>query len=130
MEQLSSKGITTGVLMMPILPFLEDDVDNIKNIVEASHQCGAQYIYPGFGVTLRQNQRIHYLDKINELSPGLGEQYIKQYGTTYSCNSPRARELWHVFREECNRFGIAYRMADIISIIRKGYEYEQLSLFP
>jgi DNA repair photolyase len=129
LEQLSGQGITTGVLMMPILPFIEDDVDNIRNIIKAVHQCGVRYIYPGFGVTLRQNQREHYYHKLNVLFPGLSEVYRNQYGNQYSCDSPNNKELWNVFRNECKQRKIAYRMEEIVPIIRKDYEYQQLSLF-
>lgn len=130
LEQLSSKGINTGILMMPILPFIEDDIDNIKNIVKTAHECGVSYIFPGFGVTLRQNQRQYYYDKLRDLFPGMQETYVEQYGNQYSCDSPRKKELWDIFRKECNQYKIAYQMKDIVSIIHREYEVQQLSLFP
>lgn len=126
---LADAGITTGVLMMPILPFIEDQEENIINIVKASHECGVKFIYPGFGVTLRQNQRDYYFERLDELYPGLKEKYIKQYQNQYSCNAPNAKELKAVFAKECYKYHIAYQMKDIIAIIEKGYGFEQLSLF-
>jgi DNA repair photolyase len=46
---LSEAGIYTGVLMMPLLPFIEDTPENITEIVEQAHSVGAKFIYPAFG---------------------------------------------------------------------------------
>ena len=37
---------------MPVLPFLEDNEDNILGIVNNANENGAKFIYPAFGVTL------------------------------------------------------------------------------
>jgi len=48
MRVLSENGILTGVTMMPILPFLEDNEDNIAQIVTQAKEAGASYIiFPG-----------------------------------------------------------------------------------
>ncbi|MFT4004939.1 MAG: radical SAM protein, partial [Lacrimispora sp.] len=39
------------------------------------------------------------------------------------------KKLWQVFSGECERYGILYRMKDIIHGYRKDYEVTQLSLF-
>lgn len=35
--------------------------------------------------------------------------------------------LFQAFQEECERYGLLYRMDDIVKLIREGYETEQLS---
>jgi DNA repair photolyase len=128
-KQLADNGIPTGVLLMPVLPFIEDNEDNIKGIVRLAAENGASFIYPGFGVTLRQNQREWYYNKLDEHFPGLKQKYIKQYGSAYSCNSPKAEQLWQVFRQECDNHGLLYKMEDIIKSYKEGYGVTQLSLF-
>lgn len=131
METLSSRGIFAGILLMPVLPFLEDSADNVLAIVRRAHETGARFIYPAFGMTLRNNQREWYFDKLNEIFPGqnLPEQYIRRYGNRYECHSPRARSLWNQFTKECVKYGILYDMKDIIHAYKKNYEVTQLSLF-
>ena len=85
--------------------------------------------YPAFGVTLRQNQREWYYSKLDEHFPGLRHKYAKQFGNAYECNSPRANELWRAFKAECDKFGIVYRMEEIIEAYREPYRSVQLSLF-
>jgi DNA repair photolyase len=128
-KELSDNGIFTGILLMPVLPFLEDNEENIRIIIRRAHESGAKFIYPAFGVTLRQNQRDWYYGKLDELFPTIKQKYIKQYGNTYSCHSPEAEKLWQFFSKECDSRGILYKMEDIIVAYKRGYENIQLSLF-
>ena len=126
-KKLSQEGIFAGVLLMPVLPFIEDTKDNISQIIELAHQSGAKFIYPAFGVTLRQNQREWYYNKLDEIFPTLKEKYIKNYGSAYECRSLKAKELWSLFSDRCNDYGILYKMDEIISEYKKPYQREQLS---
>ena len=128
-RQLSAAGIPVCVLLMPVLPFLEDTEENVRTRVGRAADCGARFVYPAFGMTLRANQRIYYYDRLDELFPGLRERYEKRYGERYQCASPRARQLWGVFQQECARHGLLYRMPEIIRGYRLGYRAGQLSLF-
>jgi hypothetical protein len=114
---------------MPVLPFLEDHEDNISGIIRQAYENGAKFIYPALGVTLRQNQREWYYRKLDEHFPGLKQRYINQFGNAYECRSSNAKELWHLFQEECDKFGILYKMEDIIKNYKQGYNENQLSLF-
>lgn len=128
-NKLSSNGIFTGILLMPVLPFIEDNNENILEIIRLSKESGANFIYPAFGVTLRQNQRDHFFSKLDETFPGVTQRYIKEYGFSYECRSKRAKELWSVFKSECDKAKILYRMGDIIEGYKKKYEVKQISLF-
>lgn len=131
LAQLSDSGIFTGITMMPVLPFLEDNDENIKRIVRMGHEAGVRFIYPAFGVTLRAGQREYFLNKLDELFPDehLSKKYIDRYGGAYECPVPDLERLWTVFTEECSRYGILYKMRDIIYACQKDYEAEQLSFF-
>ena len=128
-KKLADKGIFAGVLLMPVLPFIEDNEDNISNIIKLAHESGAKFIYPAFGVTLRKNQRAWYYSKLDEHFPSIKGKYIKQYGNAYECPSPKSKELWKLFQWECDKKGILYRMDDIIKNYKQGYGNAQLSLF-
>lgn len=130
-DYLSSRGLFTGILLMPVLPFLEDSPENITAVVRKAHEAGASFIYAAFGVTLRDNQREWYYDKLGQLFPerDLAEEYRKRYGERYECRSPAAKRLWAIFAAECEKYGILYRMKDIIHGYKKNYENSQMSLF-
>lgn len=116
-ENLSKSGLYTGILLMPVLPFLEDSQENVGEIIRRAEDVGARFIYPAFEMTLRGSQRDWYFHKLEELFPGQGlaEKYRKRYGYSYECCSPQAKKLWEYFAKECTQRGIAYRMEDIIS---------------
>ncbi|MDD3192524.1 MAG: radical SAM protein [Oscillospiraceae bacterium] len=133
LRKLSEAGIPAGVLLMPVLPWITDDPANIRAIVEKAAQAGAKYLFNGgkemFGLTMRDRQREYFYARLDENFPGLSTRYRKTYGYDYGCNSPLAKPLWGEYTRACRVCGVAYQMADIISIIRKGYEEPQLSLF-
>jgi len=128
-SRLARAGIFTGILLMPVLPFLEDTPENVLGIVAMAADAGARFVYPAFGVTMRQNQREYFLAKLDESFPGLKAQYLRRYGNDYKCTSPRARELWQLFETACRERGLLYHMPDIISAYKTGYGSSQLSFF-
>lgn len=129
MKILSEAGIEGGILMMPILPFINDTTENLLAIIEQAHDAHAKYIYPAFGVTLRQNQREYFFDRLDEEFPGMKQQYLQYFGDSYSCSSPRDKELRRLLKTECEKRGILWRMKDISRYIRRNYDREQISLF-
>ena len=110
MAQLAEAGLLTGVLLMPVLPFIEDNPANITALVTRARDCGATYILAAFGMTLRDRQRAYYYAQLDRLFPGLRPQYERQFGDRYSASAQNATRLAHVFAEMCERYGIATRM--------------------
>ncbi len=130
-KALTGAGIYTGILLMPVLPFIEDREEDILELVEQACQAGARFIYPFFGMTTRPGQREYYLEKLEEAFPGQGleEKHLSRYGSRYYCPSPREKKLWQSFEAACRERGILCRMRDIVRSYRQGYGMEQLSLF-
>lgn len=129
-KTLSENGIFTGILMTPVLPFITDSEDDIKELVRLAHENGARFIYTWMAVTLRDNQRDYYYEKLDKHFKGLKEKYIRCYGERYNCAIPERNRLYRVFTEECRKYGILYDMKDIIRAYKKETkENEQLTLF-
>ena len=128
-KKLTDAGIFTGVLLMPVLPFIADNEENVHQLVRLANESGARFIFPAFGVTLRANQRDYFYKKLDELFPSLKQKYIAQYGNSYECHSPNARKLYKLFSDECKRYGILYKMSDIITGYKSAYESGQMSFF-
>ena len=126
LKTLSDEGIYAGILLMPILPFINDTVENITQIVEEASKAGAKYIYPSFGVTLRDNQRQHFFNKVGQ---ELTAKYVNEFGDSYMCVSPNHKKLKDVFVTLCNKYGIVYKMKDIINGSKDNIKNQQISLF-
>ena len=127
--RLAEAGLFAGVLLMPVLPFLEDNVENLRAVVEAAAEAGARFVYPAFGMTLRDQQREYYYQALEKGFPGLAERYRRQYGPRYECPSPRAKALWAALEERCRALGLLCRMRDITAAYQRGYGERQLTLF-
>ncbi len=128
MLKLAEAGILTGVTMMPMLPFLEDNEQNILQIVSWAHDSGAAYIIPSFGVSLRPGSREYYYHKLDHLFPGLKEKYINRYSDQYQCSVPGWRELNKAFQDEINRTGIKNKIPVFEPENRTG-KIKQMPLF-
>lgn len=133
MRALAGAGIHTGITMMPILPFIEDTVENVTSLVEMARDAGAEYILPWFGMSLRAGSRDYYYDKLDQLFPGIRQKYVRQYGWRYECNSPDWRRLDDVFQKLVYKFGIATQMPvftpeKVVKISKCVGESEQLKL--
>ena len=130
-RSLAQAGLFCGVLLMPVLPFLEDRPEQVLSVVDRSADAGAKFIYSGFGVTMRQGQREYFLRELDRAFPGehLSRRYLARYGDRYRCPSPRARELWEVFAARCRERGLLYQMPHIVSAATRGYGDRQLTFF-
>lgn len=128
-EGLSKRGIFTGVVMMPVLPFLEDNEENILSVVNLAADAGAKFVYPAFGMTLRDRQREYYFQQLDRLFPGVRQKYEKQYGDRYWCVSPKAKQLWRTFACSCQERGLLYEMKHIVSAAKLPYDDMQFTLF-
>lgn len=126
---LSEAGIMTGVLIWPLLPFINDTPENVLKIIGAAAERGASFISPAYGVTLRQNQRMYFYEQLDRLFPGLKQRYIQVYGNSYECHSPRAGELKEAVARECTRLGLPIKMREISTLITAQKVSGQLSLF-
>ncbi len=129
-KKLSDNGLFVGIMLNPVLPFITDKEEDIKNLVRLASKYGAKFIHTYMGMTLRENQRDYYFDKLDKHFSGLKEKYLKYYGNRYICTVPNYHRLYKVFTEECDKYGILYNMKDIIKAYKKEVKSaEQIALF-
>ena len=129
-KKLTDNGIFTGIMMNPVLPFITDKEEDIKELIRLASIAGAKFIHTYMKMTLRDNQREYYFNKLDQCFSDLKEKYIKQYQNNYNCVVPNYRQLYKVFVSECNKYGILYKMSDIIKAYKKENKgNEQMRLF-
>jgi len=127
--KLSGNGIFCGIAMMPLLPFINDTEDNITAIVKAAADCGARFILPSFGTTMRAGSRNYYYNRLDKHFPGLKDKYIAAYGDNYVCDSPKAKSLYRTFAGQCQKHNILFKMKDIVTAYKSPYSISQLDMF-
>ena len=130
---LRDAGIPTVVWLSPILPFINDSIENIRAILEMCIEAKVfGVICFGMGMTLRDGNREYYYAQLDRYFPGLKTRYIRCYGNAYEVPSPREPELMQLFHETCAANGILH---DNDEIFRRLTEFEergqgeQLTLF-
>lgn len=131
-KKLSDNGIYVGVLLMPVLPFINDNEENIKNIIKSAYESGAKFVFSyGLGVTLRQNQREYYFEKLRKIFPNqnLDKKYIDTFGESYINSARNYEHLYKIFKQECEKYNLLYDMKDIIADYKSRYEKTQISWF-
>ena len=117
MAELAAAGVCVGVTLMPVLPFIEDTDEGILGIVEAAVNHGGEFIYPAFGVTLRDRQRGYYFRKLDESFPGLSVKYRETYGDAYQCMVPGHRHLLSLLQKRCAELRLAFEMDEIVNLM-------------
>ena len=126
MKKISAEGLFVGTLLTPIIPFITDSEENIKEVIRLSAENGAKFVFSMGGVTLRENQKEYFYEQLDNSFPGLKEKYIRTFGNNYFCY-PLNENLKYVFKDECKKYGLLYKMEDIIKAYKKNDELEQLT---
>ncbi len=133
LKRLGDEGIPTVVWLCPILPFINDTVENISGILD---YCIEAKVYGiicfGMGLTLRDGNREYYYKQLDQHFPNLKEKYIKEYGNQYVIDSPNSKELMRLFHEKCEKNGIVHDNEQIFNYLNTFEEKQygrQLSLF-
>lgn len=106
LEHLVARGIHAGVTLMPVLPFIEDTEDNVREIITRAAGAGARYVLAATGMTLRDRQRTYYYEALDRLFPGLRGRYERAYGGRYHAAPPNARQLEATVAELVARYGL------------------------
>lgn len=132
-KELSRKGIYCGVLMMPVLPFIEDSESDVLKMAELAYNAGARFIFPMFGVTLRDRQREFFFDQLDEKFPDMKQKYLAAFKNNYECRSLDWVNLYAALEEKCNLLHMPFKMPHIIADYKKNYtealKDNQISMF-
>ena len=131
LQEMQKRGIPTVVWLTPILPFINDTVENIQAILEECARVGVKGIICfDMGLTLREGDREYYYAALDKHFPGVKHKYIERYGNAYELPSPKAKELMSVFADTCRKYGILYKPKECFAYLNDFPEkYEQMSLF-
>jgi DNA repair photolyase len=130
---LRDNNIPTIVWLSPILPFINDNIENIKGILD---YCIEAKVYGiicfGMGMTLRKGNREYYYQQLDKLFPNLKEKYIKVYKDDYEVNSIHNKELMDYFYKRCKENNIVCNNNELFDYMHKYPENKlnnQISLF-
>ncbi|MCR5593309.1 MAG: radical SAM protein [Saccharofermentans sp.] len=131
LERMHERGIPTIVWLTPILPFINDNEENIKSILDECIRVGVTGIICfDIGMTLREGNREYFYAALDKNFPGLKEKYIETYGESYVIQSPNAKELMKLFNDTCEEHGLLHKPEDCFWFMQYYPEkYQQMSMF-
>ena len=131
LEKMQERRIPTIVWLTPILPFINDTVENVTSILNECVRVGVKGVIDfGMGLTLREGDREYYYAALDKHFPGVKDRYIKRYGNAYEIPSPNENELYKCFRSICKDNGIMYKPDECFKYMQDLPEkYTQMSLF-
>ncbi len=128
---LRDEGIPTVVWLSPLLPYINDSVENLAGILD---YCIRANVYGvicfDMGMTLREGNREYYYSRLERHFPGLKERYIREFGNSYQVASPNRAQLWAEFHRLCGENGIVTDIDRIFTYLRtfENRNYQQMKL--
>ena len=109
LEEMNKRGIPTVVWLTPLLPFINDNEENVRPILEECSRVGVKGIL--------------CFDMVKE-------RYMKNFGNAYIIPSPRSEELMKMFKCFCKENGIMHDPDEIFRYMHEFPEkYTQMSLW-
>lgn len=78
LQEFKGTAVRTGVLAMPILPYLTDSKENLEEIFKSTQEFGGNFVIPGL-LNLRGPTRGYFLNFIRNTFPELYQPYVKYY---------------------------------------------------
>ncbi len=130
-KMMQERGIPTIVWITPILPFINDTEENVRQILEACAKVGVKGIIDfGMGLTLREGDREYFYAALDKHFPGMKKRYIETYGNAYDLSSPDSGKLTGILKEICMENNMMYKPDDCFRYMNEFPEkYKQMSLF-
>lgn len=129
LTKCKENNLYSGVLLMPVLPYITDNWKLVADLILKAHEANADYIYPLFGMTLRDRQKDYYFAALEKLSPEIADRYKRNDRNNYFFPAEEYKRLNDNFKNLCTKLGISYKMADIVANYQNHYQAEQGSLF-
>ena len=120
LKKLNKNNIPTVVWLTPILPYINDNEDNINSIIDYCVDANVSGIICfQMGLTLRKGNREYFYKKLDKHFPDLKDKYIKKYGDSYVLESPNNHHLMKIFKKRCDDGGILRNNDEIFEYLRK-----------
>lgn len=118
LKTLDGEGIPTVVWLCPILPYINDDEENINAILDCCIEANVKGILCfGMGLTLRKGNREYFYEKLDEHFPGLKQRYIREFGDSYGIPSPNEKKLMEIFKRRTSENDILNDSDEIFSYL-------------
>ena len=123
LKAMRDAGIPTVVWLCPVLPFINDTEENLRGILNYCVEAGVRGVLCfGMGLTLRDGNREYFYEQLDRLFPGMKERYMREFGNSYICSSPRNGRLMKLFHRTCEEAGIMHNYDEVFKYLNEFQE--------
>ena len=120
LDILNEEGIPTVVWLCPILPYINDNEENINSLLDSCIATNVKGILCfGMGLTLRKGNREYFYKKLDENFPGLKEKYVEEFKDQEFIYGRNYRKLKGIIKNTCQKYKILYKQDDIFNYIHE-----------
>jgi DNA repair photolyase len=125
--------VQSGVLLLPLIPFLADSAEQLEALVVATKAAGADYLLFGGGMTLRNKQAKWFLSHLRARYPQLLSRYAElyefnpeaeEYDGRYGPASAYLQEKHSQLLELCARYDLPIRIPRFLPSDFRRINYE------
>jgi len=102
--------IQVGTYVIPIIPYLTDDPQNLEDIVRKTKEAAGDFILFSPGLTLRDAQKEYFLKKL-EQSPykNIIDPLLELFGENIYPSGAYAQKIHHLLKNLCRKYDLAWR---------------------
>ncbi|MDN5210668.1 radical SAM protein [Fulvivirgaceae bacterium BMA12] len=125
-------SLQAGVLLMPLVPYVNDDPVELEELVKAVKDQGADYILFAGGISMKNQQATWFLSHLKQAYPDLIPAYEKLLDFSYKPNVYTGRQSPHfeytarknkMLLALCEKHKLPYRMPRFIPSDYRKFNY-------
>ena len=127
-----STSLQAGVLLMPLVPYLNDNPAELEELVKAVKDHGADYLLFASGLSMKDQQATWYLKHLAEAYPNLIPAYEKLFNFAYQPDVYTGKPSPHfqytsrkndLLRALCEKYDLPCRMPRFIPSDYRKFNY-------
>lgn len=127
-HKLKDAGLNVGVIFKPLIPKINDGLEELEKIIEKCDSLNVDFIYPSFTLYFDSFKLKNFYDIIETEKPELRNFMFDKFGQKNSWESENLGDLKKILVFNSKKSKIKYAMKDIIDIYRND-SFTQLKLF-
>ena len=117
--------VQVGTYFMPIIPFLEDSEENIKDVIKNSKEAGADFLLFSPGLTLRDLQADFFYKKLNESKYSyMLKNLLDLYKGKVYPPAEYVKKIHLILLENCDKYNLNFRIKRWIPSDYRKWNYK------
>lgn len=109
MRKIAERGIMTGTVLMPIIPFIFDSEENIESICKATKNAGGKYVISGM-LTLEGYQKERFYNLIRKNFADVLNKYVNLFQNGYTPTGKYVNNVTEMIRYYCEKYDLLTHM--------------------